>query len=319
MRGMRAIGLREFGGPDVLEELDLSIEPMEPACVRLSVRAAVVNPTDLNLRAGRRSSSPRPLGITVPGMEVSGVITEVHPACSSGLHVGDRAVATVLPDGEHGGYRQDLVLPEASVARAPSSTTFAEAATLPMNGLTARLALDVLQLDRGGVVAVTGAAGAVGGYAVQLAKAEGLFVVADADPHDAPLVRSLGADHIVPRGSAMADHVRRLFPDGVDAVVDAAALNEAIFPAMRARGRVATLRHFAGNGGEAVEVIPISALTYLRDRVKLDRLRDQVEAGAISLRVARVVPASAAGESHRAFAAGGVRGRIVLDLAGAEA
>jgi NADPH:quinone reductase-like Zn-dependent oxidoreductase len=91
-------------------------------------------------------------------------------------------VAIVIPDGQHGAYAQQVAVPARSAVRTPVGASDAEAATLPMNGLTARLALDLLSLRPGQTVAVTGAAGAVGGYAVQLAKAGGLRVIADASP-----------------------------------------------------------------------------------------------------------------------------------------
>ncbi|GAA2761951.1 hypothetical protein GCM10010103_09920 [Streptomyces paradoxus] len=93
-----------------------------------------------------------------------------------------------------------LVVPAESVVRVPAGATGIEAATLPMNGLTARMALDLLELPAGATVAVTGAAGAVGGYAVQLAKADGFRVIADAGPKDEQLVYDVGADVVLPRG-----------------------------------------------------------------------------------------------------------------------
>ena len=95
-----------------------------------------------------------------------------------------------------------------------------------MNGLTVRIALDTLgATDERVALAITGAAGAVGGYAIQLAKLEGLTVIADAAPADESLIRGLGADVVVPRGGDVcAAAIREAFADGVDAVLDAALL-----------------------------------------------------------------------------------------------
>ena len=87
-----------------------------------------------------------------------------------------------------------------------------------MNGLTARMSLDLLELSPGQTIAVTGAAGAYGGYVIQLAKAEGFTVIADASENDERLVKSLGADIVVGRGDDVATRIREHFPDGVDRI-----------------------------------------------------------------------------------------------------
>jgi NADPH:quinone reductase-like Zn-dependent oxidoreductase len=130
----------------------------------------------------------------------------------------------VLPAGPHGGaYAEEIVVPAASVVRAPRGVDLAAASTLLMNALTARVALDALALTDGQTVAVTGAAGALGGYLIQLARADGLRVVADAAPADEGLVRSLGADMVVARGDGIAAAIRAVVPSGVDGLFDGAA------------------------------------------------------------------------------------------------
>jgi NADPH:quinone reductase-like Zn-dependent oxidoreductase len=109
-------------------------------------------------------------------------------------------MAVAVVSGTHGAYAEHLVVPAESVARVPAGMSDVEAATLPMNGLTARMALDLLELPAGATVAVTGAAGAVGGYVVQLATADGFRVIADAADKDEQLVKDLGADVVLPRG-----------------------------------------------------------------------------------------------------------------------
>ena len=115
-----------------------------------------------------------------------------------------------------------------------------------MNGLTARQSLDLLKLSPGQVIAVTGAAGAYGGYVIQLAKTEGLTVIADASEKDEKLVLSLGADIVVRRGDDVASRIRSRFPQGVDGLADGAVLNALAIPAVRDGGAFTSVRGFQG-------------------------------------------------------------------------
>ncbi|MGC5615031.1 NADP-dependent oxidoreductase [Georgenia sp. Z1491] len=277
------------------------------------VHAAAVNPTDTTRRAGtaRRPAGDPPI---VPGMDVAGVLEEIGPGAETTLKVGDRVMGIVVPNGSHGGYAEKVALPADSVVAAPRDTSHAEAASLPMNGLTARLALDTLALPRGGVVAVSGAAGAMGGYAVQLAKADGLTVVADAAEKDVELVKELGADVVLERGDEFAARVREKYPDGVDGAIDGALLHAAFVPALKDGGEIVTVRGYDEPAERGVTFAPIFVGTYAQERAKLDTLRKQAEKGAVTLRVAAVLPKDEAPEAHRRLEAGGVRGRLVLAL-----
>lgn len=309
---MRAAGVTEFGGPEALHLVDVPVEPMGPGEVRLAVQAATVNPTDTYCRSGVYvGRDPIKTPPWVPGMDVAGVVTEVGEGVDH-LAVGDLAMGIVLPSGPHGGYREDKVLPADSVVRAPKGADAVAASTLPMNGLTARLALDLLALQPGQVLAVTGAAGAFGGYVVQLAKADGLTVVADASESDEALVRELGADVVVRRGDDVADRIRAHFPDGVDGLADGSVQDELVLPAVKDGGAVATVRGYRGDGSRDLRVLPTLVRRVAQDRAALDRLRQQAEDGVLTLRVAETFPAERAAEAHRKLEAGGVRGRLVL-------
>jgi NADPH:quinone reductase-like Zn-dependent oxidoreductase len=312
---MRAIGVTQFGGPEMLHELDVPAEELAPGQVRIRVAAATVNPTDTGLRSGRRAAGDRPEGgVAVPGMDVAGTVAEVGDGPAVDLTVGDHVMAIVLPSGAHGGYREDIVVPARSVARVPAGASDVAAATLPMNGLTARQAIDLLALKPGQVLAVTGAAGAVGGYASQIAKTEGLTVIADAAEPDGDLVRELGADIVVRRGADVATRFREHYPDGADGLVDAALLGEAVLPALRDGGAMATVRGYSGDGSRGLRVMPVSVRAYAEEHEKLDGLRELVERGAVTLRVGQTYPADRAADAHRRLEAGGTRGRLVLQF-----
>ena len=309
---MRAAGVTEFGGPDALHLVDVPAEPLGPGRVRLRVTAAAVSPTDTHLVAGAYADrDPVKQPPWVPGMDVAGVVAEAGDGVDH-LRVGDLAMGIVVPTGAHGGYREDIVLPAGSVVRCPAGVDAVAASTLPMNGLTARMALDRMDLDPGQVLAVTGAAGAFGGYVVQLAKADGLTVVADASEADEQLVRGLGADVVVRRGDDVADRIRERVPAGVDGLADGSVQDALVLPAVRDGGAVATVRGYRGDGQRKVRVLPTRVSRAAEDRAALDRLRQQVEDGVLTLRVAQTFPAEEAAEAHRTLARGGTRGRLVL-------
>jgi NADPH2:quinone reductase len=309
---MRAAGVTEFGGPEALHIVDVPEEHAGPGQVRLRVTAAAVNPTDTYLVLGAYADrDPVKNPPWVPGMDVAGVVDEVGEGVEH-VVVGEAVMGVVVPTGAHGGYRESLVLPADSVVRAPKNATDVEAATLPMNGLTARFSLDLMGLRPGQVLAVTGAAGAYGGYVVQLAKADGLTVVADASESDEQLVRDLGADVVVRRGDDVAARIREQFPDGVDGLADGAVQDALVLPAVRDGGAVATVRGYRGDGQRGLRVFPTLVRKVAQDRPALDRLRQQAEDGVVTLRVNRPLPAEEAAEAHRLLARGGVRGRLVL-------
>ncbi|SNS54034.1 NADPH:quinone reductase [Geodermatophilus saharensis] len=309
---MRAVGVTRFGGPEVLTVLDVPDEPLGAGQVRVRVRAAAVSPTDTHLREGAYAGrDPVTTPPWVPGMDAAGEVVEIGPDVDR-VAVGDAVMGIVVPTGAHGGYREDLVLPAASVARVPAGADAVAASTLPMNGLTARLSLDHLDLAPGSVLAVTGAAGAYGGYVVQLAKADGLTVVADAAEADEQLVRDLGADVVVRRGDDVAARIRAEFPDGVDGLADGSVQDALVLPAIRDGGRLATVRGYRGDGSGRVEAFPTRVRHYAENAGALDRLREQAESGAVTLRVARTFAPEEAPEAHRVLAAGGVRGRLVI-------
>lgn len=309
---MRAAGVTEFGGPGALHIVELPDPEAGPGELRIRVHAAAVNPTDAGLRSGRRPTDlPPPY---VPGMDVAGVLEQIGPRVTTDLQVGGHVMAIVVPHGSHGGYSERIVVPAESVTGVPAGASDAEAATLPMNGLTTRQALDLLDLKPGQTLAVSGAVGAVGGYAIQLGKADGLRVIADAADKDQALVTELGADIVVQRGPDFAKRVRQAVPDGADGAIDAALLNESIAPAVRDGGRIATLRGFTGSAERGITWHPVTVRTYAREHDKLNRLRQQVEAGQVTLRVAQTLPADQAAEAHRILEAGGTRGRLILEF-----
>ncbi|WP_431038466.1 quinone oxidoreductase family protein [Streptomyces sp. P6-2-1] len=310
---MKAIALHRLGGPEVLEPVELPAPRPGSGEVRVRVRAAAVNAADTGVRIGMfLAPGEEPEFPLVPGMEAAGVIDEVGQGVT-GLRVGDAVMAFVMPKGAHGAYAEQVVLSEDAVAAVPKGTDFPAAATLPMNGLTALMALDQLALTPGQTLGVTGAAGAVGGYLVQLAVAAGLRVVADASAADTALVRELGAHDVVPRGAGVAEAMRRATGgEGVDGLADCAAQNEQVVPAVRDGGAMATLRYWDGQPGRGIALHTVMVSAYGAVPAGLEALRTYTERGVLTPRVARTLAPEDAAFAHRRLEAGGVRGRMVL-------
>jgi NADPH:quinone reductase-like Zn-dependent oxidoreductase len=313
---MRAVTFSRFGGPEVLEVSELP-EPRPGAGeVRVRVAAATVNPTDISFRVGRQHTIEQlaEMGVRppfVPGMELAGTIDAVGEGTS--WRVGDRVMAIVNPRRPGGGAQAGLVVvPAASVARVPEGTSFEQAATLPMNGLTVRLALDKLALKPGQTLGVTGAAGAVGGYAVELGVADGLRVIAVAGSQDEALVKRLGAEKIVPRGEGAIQALRDATGGGVDGLIDAAVLDAAVLPAIRDGGKLATVRGWAGPSERGITIEPVRVMSYLQNHEALEKLGRLVGERRLTLRVAETFPPERAADAQRKLSAGGTRGRLLI-------
>src|SRR4051794_2283422 len=304
---MRAVAITAPGGPEVLDVIDREVRPAGAGEVRIAVRAAAVNPTDIGLRergAGEDLEPP-----WVPGMDAAGVVESVGEGVDR-LAPGDDVMAALTPRRPEGGAQAELVVvPGASVVPVPAGATFAEAATLPMNGLTAMLGLDLLDLPAGGTLAVTGGAGLLASYVIPLAKERGLRVLADAKPEDEDLVRSFGADVVLARGDGFVAAVREAAPDGADGLYDTALLGRDAFGAIRDGGAMAVVRGWDDDPGErGIDVRPVWVRTVLERTDWLEHLRERASQRALKLRVADEVRPERAADAHRLMEAGGPRG-----------
>ncbi|MFE2302291.1 NADP-dependent oxidoreductase [Streptomyces sp. NPDC059445] len=294
---MRAAVVTSFGGPEAVEIVEVALPEPGARQVRIKVAAAGVNPVDAGVRAGVFGGAGKRLGL---GWDVAGVVEAVGVA--SGWNVGDEVVALAYGTAKHLGTHADLVVVDAdAVAVAPRSVDAAHAASLPLNALTAAQALDGLGLEPGRRLLVTGAAGAVGGYAVQLAARLGVSVTALAREGDEELVRSLGADEFVSDGVA---------PRSVDAVLDAAILGADALEWVRDGG--AFMGVIPGAHPASVRGVRTGAVEVAADGARLAELVALVDAGALTTRVAGAYALDEAVKAHARLAEGGLRGRLVL-------
>ena len=310
---MLAAAFQEFGGPEVVRTMELPIPGARAGELVVRVAAATVNPTDTLMRAGKQVAMMGGLEPPfVAGMEFAGFVHEVGAGVSD-LAAGQPVMGLVNPRRpQRGAHAEYVVAPAHSVAALPASADLVEAATVPMNGLTALMVIEALALPRRSSVLVTGAAGAVGSYVVQLAKREGLTVVADAKPGDVALMRTLGVDEIVPRGDGMDAAVRAAWPQGVDGLVDAALLGQRAATLVREGGVAVTLRRANPIGDPRLIVRHVSVTDRVDDGRALQRLARFLRDGVLTPRVAVRLPAEEAARAHRLVEQGGLRGRVVL-------
>jgi NADPH:quinone reductase-like Zn-dependent oxidoreductase len=314
---MKAAGITTYGGPEVLELVELPDPHADAGHVRVRVQAAAVNPADVMLRDGLLADSyataEKPF---IPGMDIAGIIDQVGPGVDPALNVevGQFVAGIVDNHGSYGGYSQYVVLPATSVTPAPAGASAAEAASFLMPALTARAALDALALPVGANLLVAGAAGGVGRYAVALAHADGIRVVAVASPVDEQLLSRLGADVFMSRGEDISARVRARIPDGVDAVFDNTTSPERFVDAIRDGGQLLSPRGAATEPGRGIRLVPVNVRGHVTDHAAITRLREQVEAGVLPAHVSATFAADQAVAAHRLFDAGHVRGRIVLEF-----
>ena len=306
----KAITYNGLGGPEVIEIVNRSVRPPEAGEVRIRVKAAGVNPTDELLRKMENSMVRFPV---IPGADAAGVIESVGSGVSR-LQVGDEVMAALTPYGPDGGAQATyIVVPALSVVSMPKGTTFAQAASLPMNGLTALRAIELTELKAGQVLAVTGGAGLLAHYTIAAAKKQGLTIIADAKSEEFDLVRSYGANFVVQRGYGFTDAVRRQFPDGVDALIDTAVLGAKSFPAIRDGGIYISVRRLGNMSKQRdIQMKMVWVLDVIQNTVGLELLKAMVESGEIKLRVAGEYVPEQVAIAQQALAAGGLRGRPVI-------
>ncbi len=306
----KAITYKGPGGYDVISVVERTVRAPEANEVRIEVKAAAVNPTDVLLRkAGIENTT----SLVIPGMDAAGTIDAVGPGVER-LRKGQQVIAVVMPRRRDGGAQaQHIVVPAASVVPVPDGVSLAQASTLPMNGLTALRALELAELAKGQTLAVSGGAGLLAHYTIAMAKRQGHRVIADAKREEADLVRSYGADVVIERGPDFSRTIRREVPNGVDALLDTAVLGEKAFGAIRDGGIYLGVR---GGGNKGVErgIAFKSVLVFeVLDRTDwLEQLRDLVATGKIKLRVAGEFKSDHLADAQSALEAGGLRGRPVI-------
>ena len=301
----RAAVYHRFGGPEVLDIVDLPRPKLAQDSVLIRAHAASVSPADLAFRAGVMKESLDAWFPVVPGFDVAGTVLEVGPGATD-FAIGDEVIAYLRGDLLHYGGCAELVSTNVlNVVHKPQTASWTEATVLPLAGLTAYQAVNsALQVRAGETMLIHGGAGSVGAVAVQLACHLGARVLASAATKDRDFVRSLGAEP-VSRGDGLVANVRRLSPGGVDVILDAAG-----------HGVLDKTSDIATSSVRVVTVAdshPAASTMFVRyDRNSLSALVSLVDELGMSLRVGHTLPLDRVAEAHRIVEAGGTAGKVVL-------
>ncbi|MEV5432220.1 NADP-dependent oxidoreductase [Streptomyces sp. NPDC052701] len=307
---MKAISYARYGGPEVLTFGEVRDPKVGPDAVLVRVRAAAVNPVDWKCREGHLDRILEPVFPVVPGWDVSGVV--VRPGVSvAEFEAGDEVIGYVREDFlSRGTFAEYVAAPVRTLARKPRNLSFEEAAGLPLTGLTAYQVLTkVLRVRRGETVLVHAAAGGVGSIAVQLAAHLGARVIGTASERNHDFVRGLGGEPVA-YGDGLAERVRGMAPEGVDAVFDVVGGDtlRASANLLAPEGRLVSIADggVVGYGGRYYFVRP--------DAQDLRRLAELAEAGVVSVHVSETFPLERAADAHRLNARGRTRGKIVVTV-----
>lgn len=308
---MRAVTQRAFGGPEVLEVVETERPVPLPSEVLVRVRATAVNPVDASIRAGSFPLLGEPPFVL--GWDVSGVVEEVVPGVTR-FQPGDEVYGMPLFPRAAGGYAEYVAAPSRQIARKPAALGHAEAAALPLVGLTAWQGLvDAAGVREGDRVLVHGAGGGLGHVAVQIAKARGAHVVATASAGKHAFVRSLGADEVIDYRTADFTEAT----GDLDIVYDAVGggYGERSLRVLRPGGLLVTAvdREDAALAAAAAAAgRRFAGISVEPDHTALEALTALVDDGLLRPHVAHVLPLADAAKAHELVESGHTQGKIVL-------
>jgi NADPH2:quinone reductase len=301
-----------FGGPDVLEVVEVELAAPGPGQVTIEVRAAGVNPADYKGFASGPNRDESALPIR-PGYEVAGVLTALGTdtrIASGGGAVGDEVLAFRIS----GGYASHVTVPAKDVFAKPPALDFPAAANLLLAGATAADMLHTIQAATGQTILVHGATGAVGVSLLQQARLLGVRTIGTAGPASADTVRRFGGEPVA-YGAGLEQRVRDLAPDGIDAALDCIGTDEAVDVslALLPPDRVVTIAAFGRAQQEGIHALgggqPTSAA--FRDAAR-QRLIDLAGAGDLVVPVARTYPLDEVADALEFLAQGHPGGKLAL-------
>ncbi|WP_159887270.1 NADP-dependent oxidoreductase [Paenibacillus puerhi] len=303
---MRAAAFRSYGGPEVMEVMSVPDPKAGPGQVRVRLKTAGVQHYDCSVRSGWA-----PPGVSVqlpqiPGNEFAGIIDQVGEGVT-GFHAGSEVLGFALLNC----YAEYVVVGVDQIVSKPRSMSWEEAGGLTGNGQGAYIALKAIGVGPGDTVFINGAAGSLGAFAVQLAKEWGAkTVIGTASEPNHDYLRSLGAVPVTYE-AGLAERVRAIAPDGVDAAFDTAG-GEGIRAAVdlvKDRQRVCTFFAY-----DLIEELGLRVIRGERSAARLAELVELHSRGKLHIQIRETFPLDRVGDAHRAIETRHGRGKIVLTI-----
>jgi len=325
---MFAMVLNRVGGPEVFEYQQVPTPQPAAGEVLIKIACAGINPADWKDRQGHLEQYYSYQFPYIVGFDAAGIIAQVGAGVSE-YKVGDRVLTcSDHGQGRWGTYAEYVATSLAKVARLPDSLSFAQGATIPVSGLTAWQSIFVFgELQAGQTILIHGAAGGVGSFALQFAKAAGAKIAATCSAHNSEWVRSLGADLVIDyRNEDIQQAVLNWAPDGVDVVLDAVSCGTlpTAFAMLRKGGVLVSVPTLIGDGDiagdmqRAAELGVRKVFTVMSDKQaneQLKKITDLIERGVVRTPALQIFPLQQAGAAHAQLEAGGVRGKLILQVA----
>jgi NADPH:quinone reductase-like Zn-dependent oxidoreductase len=299
---------RRYGGPEVLELAEVPNPKLAQNGVLIGVKTAALNPADLALQAGLGDSIMDAWFPVIPGWDVAGVVEQVGAGVTE-FATGDEVIGFVREEIlRHGTYAEKIAVPASTLVHKPRNATWAQAAGLPLAGLTAYQAIvHTLKLTRGETVLIHGASGGVGSLAAQIAVQQGARVIGSGSAANHGYLRSIAVEPVL-YGDHLVPDVRTIVSEGVDAVFD--CVGHGVLALNPQLGRVGLRACSIADSAPGVTTV------FARiDHADLLRLVDLVEAGRLTVSVAATYPLMGAAMAQRALRNGGRGpGKIVLEV-----
>ncbi|WP_107727617.1 NADP-dependent oxidoreductase [Desmospora activa] len=300
---MKAVAFSSHGGPEVLQLVEAELPQAGTGQVRVHIKAAGVQPFDYAVRSGWN-----PPGITIRfpqviGNEFAGVVDQVGEGVT-GFSVGSEVLGWALLAC----YAEYVVVSTDQIVTKPQEMPWEVAGVMSASGQTAHTALQELGVGEGDTVLIHAAAGGVGTFAVQLARAWGATVIGTASAGNHEYLRSLGAIP-VSYGDDLVERVRVLAPDGVDAALDAAG-KDALYASVALvndKDRIGTLVAF-----ELAEQLGVRLIRSQRSAARLTELVDLYTQGKLHIHIRKTFPLQQTADAHREVETGHGRGKVVL-------
>ena len=312
---MRAVAVREWGGPERLEVLDVEKPPVAPDGILVRVHAAGLNPVDHKVREGKLADKFPFRFPVILGWDVAGTVEAVGPAVTW-FKPGDPVYGyNRRHELSLGTYAEYTTGPEGYFAHMPRELSFEEAAAIPLAALTAHQAIERVGLRGGETLFVPGGAGGVGHFAIQLARERGARVIATASPANHDFLRELGAEPVDYTGEDVPARVRELATDdGPDAALDiwGGESREQVLATLRRGGRLVSLATPPPENRDGFEIHYIFVRPSGYDLG--EHITPLVHEGRLRPHVDEVYPLERAAEAHERLEAGHVRGKLVLKV-----